>query len=160
MDVNGRAQLGETPGGAGVIEMNMAEEDVPDIARIGTKFAKFARQRVESRFRPGIEKHRPLIGLERSRGDNAASAEMLRIENVNHRFNPGSAGCQPAVCGSLPQTSVNEIISKRVEGSARQAAGRCRLAACAPHAEMRAVTLRRAATNSGADSSGPFHAKC
>ena len=34
---------------------------------------------------------------------------------------PGSAGCQPAVCGSLPQTS-----------SVRQAAERHRLAACAP----------------------------
>src|SRR5436309_15570901 len=34
----------------------------------------------------------------------------------------GSAGCQPAVCGSLPQTS-----------SVRQAAERGRLAACAPH---------------------------
>ena len=36
-------------------------------------------------------------------------------------FGLGSAGCQPAVCGSLPQTFF-----------ARQAAGRDRLAACAP----------------------------
>ncbi len=42
----------------------------------------------------------------------------------------GSAGCQPAVCGSLPQTSAR---AKRANhASARQAAGRSRLAACAP----------------------------
>jgi error-prone DNA polymerase len=43
---------------------------------------------------------------------------------------PGSAGCQPAVCGSLPQTSSR--MTRRSNGSVRQAAGRGRLAACAP----------------------------
>jgi len=42
----------------------------------------------------------------------------------------GSAGCQPAVCGSLPQTSSRP--SRRSNHSVRQAAGRGRLAACAP----------------------------
>jgi error-prone DNA polymerase len=42
----------------------------------------------------------------------------------------GSAGCQPAVCGSLPQTSLG--ITRKSNRSVRQAAGRCRLAACAP----------------------------
>ncbi len=45
-------------------------------------------------------------------------------------FGLGGAGCQPAVCGSLPQTSEN--YSKSRHRSVRQAAGRCRLAACAP----------------------------
>jgi error-prone DNA polymerase len=42
----------------------------------------------------------------------------------------GSAGCQPAVCGSLPQTSSRT--TRRSKHSIRQAAGRGRLAACAP----------------------------
>jgi error-prone DNA polymerase len=42
----------------------------------------------------------------------------------------GSAGCQPAVCGSLPQTSSRT--TRRSKHSVRQAAGRSRLAACAP----------------------------
>ena len=42
----------------------------------------------------------------------------------------GSAGCQPAVCGSLPQTSLG--ITRKSNRSVRQAAGRGRLAACAP----------------------------
>src|SRR6266446_1486876 len=42
----------------------------------------------------------------------------------------GSAGCQPAVCGSLPQISFNSARSHNPD--VRQAAGRDRLAACAP----------------------------
>jgi len=45
-------------------------------------------------------------------------------------FNPGSAGCQPAVSGSLPESSARARPAPR--RSIRQAAGRSRLAACAP----------------------------
>jgi len=48
-------------------------------------------------------------------------AAMWEVEEVMHDDLLGSAGCQPAVCGNLPQTS-----------SVRQAAGRGRPAACAP----------------------------
>ena len=41
----------------------------------------------------------------------------------------GSTGCQPAVCGSLPQTSVHA--KRERQHSVRHAAGRSRLAACA-----------------------------
>jgi error-prone DNA polymerase len=43
---------------------------------------------------------------------------------------PGSAGCQPAVCGSLPQTST--MPPDQRDSFARQPAGRGRLAACPP----------------------------
>ncbi|HEY2138843.1 MAG TPA: PHP domain-containing protein, partial [Chthoniobacterales bacterium] len=46
----------------------------------------------------------------------------------------GSAGCQPAVCGSLPQTSSATLRTKN--HSVRQAAGRDRLAACAPQSSV------------------------
>src|SRR6202043_1244567 len=42
----------------------------------------------------------------------------------------GSTGCQPVVCGSLPQTPNKP--SREWNNSVRQVAGRCRLAACAP----------------------------
>src|SRR5215831_16982549 len=42
----------------------------------------------------------------------------------------GSTGCQPVVCGSLPQTSFQP--TRANTQSVRQAAGRDRLAACAP----------------------------
>src|SRR5947199_3938640 len=45
-------------------------------------------------------------------------------------FGTGSTGCQPVVCGSLPQTSFHPTRVKTE--SVRQAAGRDRLAVCAP----------------------------
>src|SRR5881296_2921721 len=45
-------------------------------------------------------------------------------------FGLGSTGCQPVVCGSLPQTSFQP--RRANTQSVRQAAGRDRLAACAP----------------------------
>src|SRR5438046_3560949 len=44
-------------------------------------------------------------------------------------FGSGSTGCQPVVCGSLPQTSFHAAYANTQ--SVRQAAGRDRLAACA-----------------------------
>src|SRR5438046_4437250 len=45
-------------------------------------------------------------------------------------FGLGSTGCQPVVCGSFPQTSFHPWRANT--HSVRQAAGRDRLAACAP----------------------------
>src|SRR5213594_1603762 len=53
----------------------------------------------------------------------------------------GSTGCQSVVCGTLPQTW-NE--TPRVwRNCVRQAAGRDRLAACAPQSEERDQSLRK-----------------
>jgi len=55
-------------------------------------------------------------------------------------FGLGSTGCQPVVCGSLPQTSFHPWRANTQ--SVRQAAGRDRVAACAPrNAEDRARSL-------------------
>src|SRR2546423_8632509 len=45
-------------------------------------------------------------------------------------FGSGSAGCQPAVFGSLPKTSSTLVCES--DHTVRQAAGQSRLAACAP----------------------------
>jgi error-prone DNA polymerase len=59
-------------------------------------------------------------------------AAMWHVEETAHDdlLDPGSAGCQPAVCGSLPQTCFHPTRAKTQ--SVRQAARRNRLAACAP----------------------------
>ncbi len=57
-------------------------------------------------------------------------AAMWNVEEALHDDLLGSAGCQPAVCGSLPQTS-SKLARENVR-RVRQAAGRNRLAACAP----------------------------
>jgi error-prone DNA polymerase len=59
-------------------------------------------------------------------------AAMWHVEETlyDDLLDLGSAGCQPAVCGSLPQTCFHPTRAKTQ--SVRQAAGRNRLAACAP----------------------------
>jgi error-prone DNA polymerase len=57
-------------------------------------------------------------------------AAMWTVEEAQYDDLLGSAGCQPAVCDSLPQTSSH--LSHENLQSVRQAAGRDRLAACAP----------------------------
>src|SRR6266705_2705449 len=67
--------------------------------------------------------------------DEHRRAAMWKVEETVHddlltRNVVGSAGCQPAVCGSLPQTSFYP--TRANTQSVPQAAGRNRLAACAP----------------------------
>src|SRR5881409_1188829 len=57
-------------------------------------------------------------------------AEETVHDDLLNRAILGSAGCQPAVCGSLPQTSFYP--TRANTQSVPQAAGRNRLAACAP----------------------------
>ncbi len=59
----------------------------------------------------------------------SAGLVALFSETATHRT-PGSTGCQPVVCGSLPQTSARA--SRGRNRSARQTAGRDGLAARAP----------------------------
>jgi len=40
MDINRCTKLGESPGCAGVIEMNMTDEDMPDVVSGGTNLPK------------------------------------------------------------------------------------------------------------------------
>jgi error-prone DNA polymerase len=59
-------------------------------------------------------------------------AAMWDVEETLHDdlLDLGSTGCQPAVCGSLPQTCAKS--SRENVQSVRQAVGRNRLTACAP----------------------------
>jgi error-prone DNA polymerase len=57
-------------------------------------------------------------------------AAMWRVEETTHDDLLGSARFQPAVCGSLPQTSATS--SRAHKDGVREAPGRNRLAACAP----------------------------
>src|SRR5205814_644115 len=66
-------------------------------------------------------------------------AAMWKVEETPHddllteRGTLESAGCHPAVCGSLPQTSATS--ARKHESFVWRAAGRGRLAACAPQNE-------------------------
>ena|SRR5947207_2559646 len=84
MDVDRRSRFGETPRRAGMIKMNVAEENMTNIPSREPSFHKIDNYVVESGFRSGIEKCDALVGLERSRGDDSGPAELSGVENVEH----------------------------------------------------------------------------
>ena len=84
MHVNGRPELGEPPGRAGMIEMNVTEKDMPDIVNAETSFRQLRGDGLEGRFRSRVEKDQTIIRLERGCRDDAAPAEMLSIEDMDH----------------------------------------------------------------------------
>ena len=67
MNVNGRAQLGETPGRPGMIEMNVTEKNMPNVVRRETRGAHRDRDIFEGCRRPGIENAMPSSSRVRSR---------------------------------------------------------------------------------------------
>ncbi len=81
--INHRAELSETPRGARVIEMNVAEKNVADVGRVETDLRKIDNDIVESRFGAGVEKREACVRFERGRSDDSAMTELARVENVN-----------------------------------------------------------------------------
>src|SRR4051812_41214889 len=86
MHVNPRASLSESPRRAGMIKMNVAQENVTHVLRVESNLAKIDNYVVEGRFRPGIEECDPIVGFERGRGDDSGKAKLLRIQNVDLHF--------------------------------------------------------------------------
>ena len=78
VNVNGRC-FRKSPCRAGVIEMNVAEEDVAHVFQPEAGFAKIDNHIVESRLRPGIEQCDTVFGFERSRGNNSGVPKLSRI---------------------------------------------------------------------------------
>jgi 5-methyltetrahydrofolate--homocysteine methyltransferase len=104
--------------------------------------ADYARLREEHASK---SKEKKLITLEQARANRTPvdwasytppKPEFLGTRVYGSDWAPGSAGCQPAVAGSLPATSDNAL---RQPDASRQAAETSRLAACAP--QKRAITL-------------------
>ena len=73
MDVNRRAEFRETPGGAGVIEMDVAKENVPHIFGGKSSLLEFRGYVLEGRFRTGVEQNDSIIRLKRGGGDDASA---------------------------------------------------------------------------------------
>ena len=74
MHVN-RCSSRETPGGAGVIEMNMAQKNVAHILRLRAGLAESSSHVVECRFRAGVEERDTVVRLERGCGHDAGATE-------------------------------------------------------------------------------------
>jgi hypothetical protein len=71
MDVNNRTKLGESPGCAGVIEMNVTEKNVPHVVSRGADLPKRGNDIVKGRLWAGIKEHHTIVRFQRSSGDDA-----------------------------------------------------------------------------------------
>jgi hypothetical protein len=79
MDVNDRSQLGETPRGPSVIEMNVTKKHVPDVFGRETGFVELLGNVREGRLWASVEEHEASVSFDRCRRDNASPAELLCI---------------------------------------------------------------------------------
>jgi 5-methyltetrahydrofolate--homocysteine methyltransferase len=120
---------------------NLLSEELRDDFDAKTR-ADYARLREEHASR---SREKKLVTLEQARANRTpvdwssytpSKPEFLGTRVYASDLAPGSAGCQPAVAGSLPATSDNAL---RQTDASRQAAETDRLAACAP--QKRAITL-------------------
>ena len=84
MDVDSGPTGSKTPGGAGVIEMNVAKKDMAHVLDLEAGLAESGHNIVERGFRTGIEKGEAVIGFERGRGDDAGAAELVSVDDVEH----------------------------------------------------------------------------
>jgi hypothetical protein len=83
MNINRGPKLGESPGRAGVVKMNMTEEDVPNVVSRRTKPPKRSYDIVKGRLRSGVEKDKALIRFQRGRCNDAQPADLNGVEGVN-----------------------------------------------------------------------------
>ncbi len=78
------ACLGEPPGRARMIEMNVTKKDMANVVRRKAGATHRAGNGFESGIRPGIEQGNSVVGFKRGRRDDSRPTEMQGIENVNH----------------------------------------------------------------------------
>ena len=83
MNIDTGISFREAPGGARVIEMNVAQENMANVLHGKTGLAKIDNYIFESRFCAGIEQCDALLRLDSSSCDNAWPSEVPRIKNVN-----------------------------------------------------------------------------
>ena len=84
MNMNRRAQFGETPRRSRVIEVDVAEENVAHVVRRKAGCAHRRGNIPESRVRAGVEKDDAVTRLERGHGDDAGPAQVQGVEDVDH----------------------------------------------------------------------------
>ena len=70
--------------GARVVEVDVAEQQVADVAEREPAPCEARLQRVDRRRRPAVEERRAVVGVEQIRGDGALVAEVVEIDQLGH----------------------------------------------------------------------------
>src|SRR5438132_11472072 len=82
MHVN-RCSFRETPGGAGMVEMNVTQKNMAHVFRVRPGLAESSSHVIEGRFRAGVEQCDTVVRLERGLGHNHGTSKFSRINNVD-----------------------------------------------------------------------------
>jgi len=72
----------ESPGGTGVIEVNMTKKNVPNVAGVESGLSKIGHDVVKSRLWTGVEKRDAVVCFERGRGNDSSVTKLARIKNI------------------------------------------------------------------------------
>src|SRR5437016_7889165 len=80
MHVN-RCSFRETPGGAGMVEMNVTQKNMAHVFRVRPGLAESSSHVIEGRFRAGVEQCDTVVRPERGRGHNPGTAKWSRSNN-------------------------------------------------------------------------------
>ena len=72
----------ERPGGARVVEVDVGEEEVPEVAELHSAGAERVAERGQAARRAAVEERQAVVGLDEIRGDAARVAAVEEVERL------------------------------------------------------------------------------
>ena len=77
-----RVLADECPGRAGVVEVDVAEQQVPDVGQREAAVGEARLQRVDRRRGAAVEERRPVVGVEQVARDDPLAAEVVEVDGL------------------------------------------------------------------------------
>ena len=71
----------DRPGGAGVVEVDVREQQVPHVCELHAVLAQAGLERWERRRRPAVEHREPVARLDEVRADHALDALVVQVDS-------------------------------------------------------------------------------
>ena len=72
------------PGRARVVEVDVREQQVPDVGQLEVELAQALLEARQRRRRPAVEERGAVVGLDEVDADRALEAEEVQVERVEH----------------------------------------------------------------------------
>jgi hypothetical protein len=79
-----RVLADEGPGCAGVVEVDVAEQEVPDVGQGEAAVGEARLQRLDCGGGPAVEERRPVVGVEQIARDDPLAAEMVEVDGLEY----------------------------------------------------------------------------
>ncbi len=100
----------EQSGGAGVVEMDVAEQQVADVSQLHSARRECGLQRVDRDGGPAVEQCRAIVGVERVAPDRVCDAFMEEVDRLGRAHAPALARAASTIAVAserLPQPRVS-----------------------------------------------------